>query len=382
MKNYFRAPRLFLPRGGFEKWAVPAADSHSRDRDFWERVARNVGNAPSSLRCILPELYVKDGEDVIENAAASIADALAEEKLERVGRGFILTRRTLKNGAVRMGIVAALDLEYYSFERGEITPVRATEAPSHRTDVLQKFRSKTLIEFPHCMLFYKDKKNRLKKMMEGADLETLYDFPLMEEGGNLKGSYIPADCAPEIAAEMASRGEPCFAVADGHDELAAAKMYWESLKPKLKGAELKNHPARFALAECVNLYDPAVELLPVHRFITDTEFAPFIDYFTKNIKCRRENNMLFCELAGIEGVRRADKVIGAYLYANGGRVTYVESGEEMKSLGEGVGVLFAAPEKEDLFYDLKSGELMPRHTFTLGQENRRYCLEGREISYD
>lgn len=382
MKNCFRAPRLFLPRGGFEKWAVPAADSHAGDRNFWERVARNVGNAPSCLRFILPDVYDGEEADAADAVAAGIYDALAEEKLDRVGRSFLFIERTLRDGRVRTGILAALDLEQFSFARREVTPVRATEGPSPRAEVLKAVRAKALLEFPHTLLFYRDKKNRLAKDLAACDLETLYDFPLMEEGGRICGSFIEERYAYDVAEDMMSRGEPCFAVADGHDEIIAAKMYWEELKPTLKGAEIRNHPARFALVECINIYDSAVEIRPVHRLVTDTDGAAFADYFAKNIKCKRQGNFLYCMLpAGADAVRRADAVIAAYLRANGGRVEYFEDADAL-ARSEGIGVIFRPIEKDDIFYDIKGGELMPRHTFTIGEENKRYSLEGREISYD
>lgn len=382
MRNCFRAPRLFLPRGGFEKWAVPAADSHPDDGKFWERVARKVGSAPSSLSCILPDVHREENEEKTAQAAVSAMHRyLTYEKFDRVGRGFILTERKLKSGLVRTGIVAALDLEHYSYARGEISYARATEAPSPRVKQLLALRRKALLEFPHTLLFYKDKNCDLIDGLNGFDLEILYNFSLMEEGGSIRGSYIPEEYTREIAGEMFSRGEPSFAVADGHDELAAAKMYWEEIKPTLHGNELKNHPARFALVECINLYDPSVQLLPVHRLVSGEDIEAFADYFSKNIRCKRVGNLLYPDRpADAENVQRADEIIAAYLHANGGSVKYMENAASLSE--EGIGVVFKAMKKDDLFYGLKSGQLMPPHTFTVGEENKRYSLEGREISYD
>ena len=38
-----------------EKWAVIACDQFTSDPAYWARVAETVGNAPSTLRLILPE---------------------------------------------------------------------------------------------------------------------------------------------------------------------------------------------------------------------------------------------------------------------------------------------------------------------------------------
>ena len=56
MKNCLKIPRVFIPREGFEKWAVIACDQFTSDREYWKRVERCVGDAPSTLNFILPEI--------------------------------------------------------------------------------------------------------------------------------------------------------------------------------------------------------------------------------------------------------------------------------------------------------------------------------------
>ncbi len=378
MKTFFRATRLFLPRGGYERWAVPAADSHPDDREFWERVVRESVNAPSSLHCILPDVC-REGEDPAA-PAHYMYDLLVQEKLERLRRGFMFVERTMKSGLVRSGIVAALDLECFSYADREISAARATEGPSDRVEALLKLRQQAVLEFPHALLLYRDPKCSLPRALQSYDLEVMYDFTL-SDGGRLVGSFITEEDAERVAEAMAGRGEPRFAVVDGHDELIAAKKHWEELKPTLRSSELKNHPARFALVECINLFDPAVQLLPVHRLVTDTDGEAFLDYFAKNIPCERRGRVLIPALpASPESVRRVDETIAACLRANGGSVAYPTELKEVS--GEDVGILLKGPEKKDLFYFLKSGQLFPRHTLTIGEENKRFHLEGREISYD
>ena len=38
-----------------EKWAVVACDQFTSEPEYWERVEKTVGDAPSTLRLILPE---------------------------------------------------------------------------------------------------------------------------------------------------------------------------------------------------------------------------------------------------------------------------------------------------------------------------------------
>lgn len=60
---------------------------------------------------------------------------------------------------------------------------------------------------------------------------------------------------------------------DGNHSLATAKAIREEKKKGLNEAERENHPARFALAELVNIHDDGLVFEPIHRvvFNVDTE---------------------------------------------------------------------------------------------------------------
>lgn len=51
---------LLLPREGTHPttWAVLACDQHTSEPAWWEETALEVGDAPSTLRLILPECYL------------------------------------------------------------------------------------------------------------------------------------------------------------------------------------------------------------------------------------------------------------------------------------------------------------------------------------
>ena len=42
------------------KWAVIACDQYTSDRGFWEEAEKIVGEAPSTLNLMLPEVYLND----------------------------------------------------------------------------------------------------------------------------------------------------------------------------------------------------------------------------------------------------------------------------------------------------------------------------------
>ena len=41
-----------------EKWSVVACDQYTAQPDYWQRVEKRVGDAPSALRMIVPECYL------------------------------------------------------------------------------------------------------------------------------------------------------------------------------------------------------------------------------------------------------------------------------------------------------------------------------------
>ena len=46
----FNAANILLPKNvDFSKWSVVACDQFTSQRDYWERAAKTVGDAPSTL---------------------------------------------------------------------------------------------------------------------------------------------------------------------------------------------------------------------------------------------------------------------------------------------------------------------------------------------
>ena len=76
---------FLLPRkgAGMSKWAVIACDQFTSDRAYWDKLDAYVGDAPSTLRLILPEVYLGDGDG--EKRAA---DIYAEWFAEGTGAAF------------------------------------------------------------------------------------------------------------------------------------------------------------------------------------------------------------------------------------------------------------------------------------------------------
>lgn len=351
---------------------------------FWERVAREVGDAPSAFSFLLPDAYLGDEDEArAAERKEAMYSALEGGCLQRTARGLILTERETAAGT-RKGILALLDLEEYSpeGEKGASARGTATLLPE-LVEARLAARRGTLLECPHTVLFYRDKKDKLMRSLEDEQLERLYEFDLMQGGGRLAGSFLPDYIAEDVAHELMSRADPCFAAADGNHFLAGAKAYWDEVKAGLTESERRNHPARFTLAEFVNLADDAVTLEPVHRVVREIETEAFCDWFPRNVRTRREGNVLYPLIGGAEGIAAADAAISAFLRANTGRVSYEQGDPGKLSKGDCVVVAPGCIGKEELLAALKGGKRLPLKPFALGGENeKRYCLECREISYD
>lgn len=388
MKNCLRIPRILIPREGFEKWAVIACDQFTSDREYWKRVERCVADAPSTLRFILPEACLgEEEEERISAAREHMYEVLESDKLVKLNRGLVFTERTTREG-VRRGIVAAFDLEAYSCEPGVPAPIRSSEEIlKDRLAPRIAQRREAPLEFPHALIFYRDKKEKIVKGLLREELEKLYDFDLMEGGGHITGWFLPEYIAADVVQSMHAKGDPVFAVADGNHSVAAAKAHWEEVKKTLTEAETRAHPARFMLAEFVNLYDPAVVFHPIHRLVKETDAEALIDFVSRSIKCKREGNVLTPALpAQAESIRRIDALLEQFVRASGGTIDYIHGSKTLARLAEEegcAGVRMPALEKDEFFPALKGGVNLPKKAFSVGDaKSKRYYLEGREISYD
>ena len=70
-------PEVYLPQPGIDltKWAVIACDQFTSQPEYWQQVEQIVGDAPSTLHLILPEIYLEKPDEAGAHPAHSGDDA-------------------------------------------------------------------------------------------------------------------------------------------------------------------------------------------------------------------------------------------------------------------------------------------------------------------
>ena len=411
MERVFSAADILLP--DFEKtegslWSVIACDQFTSENEYWEETERTVGEAPSALRLILPELYLgkNDGERI--DAIHAAMDDYKANVLKVHKNSMIYLRRTCPTGKVREGLVGKIDLEAYDYNKGAKTPVRATEGTVlERIPPRVRVRRGASLELPHVMLLIDDAENRLFSLLGKKRGEKAYAFPLMQGGGAVEGFFLDQqtqEAALSVLDGLSGHGGLVFAVGDGNHSLASAKAYYEELKATLGEEKAKDHPARYALAEIVNIHSEALVFEPIYRVVFGakreellSKMKEFAEAQAGDIPAQsvtvvyRENDKECKEVftfptgAHTLTVGTLQIFLDEYIKTHEGvEVDYIHDEDSLLALAsrEGaVGFLFDGMKKEELFSAVAHDGALPRKTFSMGvAREKRYYLEAREIS--
>lgn len=417
----FRPADILLPRDcEYSKWAVVACDQYTSQPEYWARVERTVGSAPSALRLILPESCL-DGPNVetdILEINTTMTRYLRQERFKELPNALVYVERTLRNGKVRRGLVGKVDLECYDYEVGSETPVRATEGTvMSRIPPRVAVRKNAPIELPHVMLLCDDpQKTVIEPLSARKDRMTiLYDFDLMEDSGHLAGWLLDEEsmagvaealralCAPEAFRARYGLEEDKsvfqFAVGDGNHSLATAKECYERQKRLTSPDKWEELPARYALCELVDLHDPALEFEPIHRVAFHVKGKDLLDSllqaFPGAYLGEGEGHVLRYVWAEGTGsvtvphpsqqlpVGTLQSFLDEYIPTHGGSIDYIHGADVAAQLGRGSGnmaFLLLPMEKERLFPTVLREGVLPRKTFSMGQaHDKRFYLEARKI---
>lgn len=383
-----------------EKWSVIACDQFTSEEEYWRKCRDIIGESPSTLDYILPEVYIgSDRENEMLSYIKQHCDKFNEGEM-RLIKGMIYVKRRLPNGKIRRGIIGKLDLERYDYNKGSTSPIRATEETIiSRIPSRGKIRAFSKIELPHILILVSDK--TLFDTAESGAHDKLYDFELMQGGGHIEG-YSIEEKGDSLARfsdaiekyEKSHDGDVMYAVGDGNHSLAAAKAHWEKLKEN--GAD-ENHPARYALCELTPLDDDSLEFEPIYRLLKNCDTKKFMKEL--HAITAHDNNLSQKitvvtkdgkeELAFISAAHpltqgTLQKFIDEYIERNPEtECDYIHGTEALEKLAGGencVGFIFDGIDKSELFDYIKKYGTLPRKTFSMGEaESKRYYLEARNI---
>ncbi len=398
MRVFNKAEILIPKKVDMEKWSVIACDQFTSEPEYWAKAVELVGEAPSTLNMIFPEAYIgkRDETESAKEIYKSMERYVSGELFESYKDSLVYIERTLASGKVRRGLIGTIDLDSYDWAEGTKAAVRATEGTiESRLPTRVAMRRGAELEIPHIMVFINDKTMEIIPSASGG--EELYDFILMQGGGKIKGSLVQGTAADAVLEKLdGMEGEICYAMGDGNHSLAAAKSFWEQLKPTLSEKEREIHPAGRALVELVNIYDEAVEIEPIHRLVFDSEAANFIDSvgeFFSESKIGHElkifsadgEKSIYVDGCTIgELVDKVDEFCVAYTAKQGGEIDYIHGDDTAESMGKktGSGAILLPPiEKSALFSSVEKSGPFPKKSFSIGQaQDKRYYLECRKIT--
>lgn len=385
---------FLLPRKGADmsKWAVIACDQFTSDRAYWDKLNAYVGGAPSTLRLILPEVYLGDGDG--EKRAADIYAAMerycADGTLEGK-RGFVVVDRRQNDGRHRLGAVAVVDLEEYEYTPRNNARIKATEKTvEERLPARVKLREKALLEASHIMLLAENVRPLLEALLKEG--EEVYDFELNMNGGHLTGRLIDDESklAAIEAAALKAHQSLAFVVGDGNHSLAAAKLVWAQVKETIPQSEWASCPARYAMCEIVDIADPSLDFEPIHRLVKgggEELVAYLADKLCGSARAKAVYGGKETELSvpenSADAIADIQNALDEYAKTTPIVIDYVHGDASVLEAAEREGalaILMPCIAKAGLFdYTVRRG-VLPRKSFSMGNaEDKRYYCEARKI---
>jgi len=440
-----KLPEIWLPNKDVDlsKWSVVACDQYTAQPEYWHKAAELVGECPSTLQLIFPEVYLGKGNETerIQGIQSKMQEYLDTAVLVSQGQCLIYLDRSTAHIASRKGLMVALDLECYDYNKGSQTLVRATEGTViDRLPPRVKIRSGAPLELPHILVLIDDPDCMVIEPVadKKARLTKVYDVELMQGGGHVEGYKVDdEDILEGIAKGLLKLADKTsfeekygvkgqsvllYAVGDGNHSLATAKSIWESVKPGLSPEEFNTHPARYALVELSNVHDAGITFEPIHRLLFHAEFdkmkREMQDYFQAQgsslslIEVSDEKTMNQ-RLAELRQKKKADHHIGiiqggkffimtvSAVKANlevgtlqafldpfikkhaGIEIDYIHGADVLTRLGSksgNIGFYLPPMDKGDLFKTVIVDGVLPRKTFSMGEaEDKRFYMECRKI---
>lgn len=418
MSTAFKPADILIPQNiDMEKWAVVACDQYTGQPDYWKRVEKNVGEADSTLKLILPEVYLEesDSDERIKNIHEEMNRILDTDTLREYKNSVIYIERVQSDGKIRQGLIGMIDLEEYDYRKGSTSQVRATEATVvERIPPRIRVRQGAPLELPHIMILIDDEE---KTVVEPCELiknntEAVYNFTLMENGGKISGYVLDKKLTDGVLSALDKlndnelfnkkydlNGYPTllYAMGDGNHSLATAKEFYEQLKRENPNVDLSQHPARYALVEIVNLHSTALEFEAIHRIVTNVNTDELISEMTEALDLREEKSEQGFDII-LNGTQKTvyvhkptsqltvgslQEFLDAYLKKTDAKIDYIHGIDVVRNLAEqdkSIGFILPDMKKSELFPTVIKDGALPRKTFSMGHaEDKRFYIECRKI---
>lgn len=411
-KTAFSAADILLPnkQNMSEVWAVCACDQYTGEPAYWTETDRIVDEKASSLRLILPEVYLEEA-DVMERIAKiqqSMKEYLSTGVFAEYKDAMVYIERIQSDGKMRAGLIGKIDLEQYDYSKGSVSPVRATEATvPERIPPRVRIRRGAALELPHIMILLDDTKKTVIEPLEAEkdSMELLYDTELMQGGGSIKGWLVPQTAQNRILEALTALGMESgeenplvYAMGDGNHSLATAKAYYEEWKAANPDANTENAPMRYALVELVNLHSSALEFEAIHRILNQIDTEKLLADMTAALDLRTDAiaEQAFTVLCGDKKqvfyihkpssnltVGSVQSFLDSWLRENSGKIDYIHGADVVESLAaeaNSLGILLPDMQKSELFPTVIKDGALPRKTFSMGHAaDKRFYMEARRI---
>jgi len=411
-------PKFSHDKDLMKKWSIVACDQYTSEPDYWNEVSKLVEDNYSALNLIIPEIYLNDADidSRIKNANLNMNKYIDVGIFTEHKNTYIYVERTLKNGVKRLGIVGAVDLEEYDYQKGSQTKIRATEGTVlSRIPPRLKVRQDALIELPHIMMLIDDIDCDIIEYNEAikSSFETVYDFDLAMDSGHITGYKMSKDACDLLDEKLhkldsvdafnkkygVNMEHPLiFAMGDGNHSLATAKTYYENLKKEI-GEAAKESPARFALCELVNLHDKSLEFEAIHRVVFNFDGNVFLKALEEKYDISYADDakgQAFVYVYGGEKkkvtvlnpneyltVATVQNLLDELTKDNDSEIDYIHGEDVVCKLCENksnFGIIFDAMKKTDLYKSVIMDGALPRKTFSMGEAcDKRFYIEARKI---
>lgn len=396
MPSLFHPADLLIPHNEYlPAWSVVACDQFTSEPDYWQAVEAITTDKPSTYHITLPEIYLSQQTD--ERIAAINNTMLTYQNSDlfcEFPASLIYVERRLASGAVRKGLVGAVDLEAYDYHADSISPIRATEQTVlSRVPPRVHIRENASLELPHIMLLINDSDRAIFDTIDKGNAEVAYDFELMQNGGHITGYVLSGKTAQDLCGLFDNLpGSLKIAVGDGNHSLAAAKACFEAIKAEIGAEAAATHPARYALAEVVDISDDSLKFEPIHRTVFGVDSAKLLAFlreqngndFVIPYVCAGETGKVAIPANGNSLACGAlQLLLDRYVAENGGEIDYIHGDDTAAQLGSQAGnisFLLQVFEKVELFSIVDRDGTLPRKAFSMGHaEDKRYYLECRKI---